>query len=314
MFEATRLTFYYAVTPIHMGAGSAIGAIDNPIQREVHTQHPMFSGSGIKGALRHHFARAWPRNGARANALIERIFGPETNSSDYAGALSLSDAQLVLLPVRALKGAFVYATCSLALARLRRLADLAEVKVDWEIPPVTQTALTAGEKLLARGCLVLESFEFSAQVNTQVKKIAEWLSTHAFHSVNSFFAEKLRDDLVLLSDTDFAHFARHAMVVEPHVRINDESGTADDGGLFYTENVPPESLLAGLAQASVERFKKGEKPAELMDANKILDVVFDGAGQDKPGIGRGRPLQIGADATSGRGLVLVKVLRKETEL
>ena len=61
MFEASQLIFYYAVSPIHMGAGSAIGAIDSPIQREVHTQHPMFAGSGLKGALRHHFNRTWPR-------------------------------------------------------------------------------------------------------------------------------------------------------------------------------------------------------------------------------------------------------------
>lgn len=49
MFEATQLVFYYAVSPVHMGAGSAIGAIDSPIQREVHTKHPMFAGSGLKG-------------------------------------------------------------------------------------------------------------------------------------------------------------------------------------------------------------------------------------------------------------------------
>lgn len=89
MFEARQLVFYYAVTPIHMGAGSAIGAIDSPIQREVHTQHTMFAGSGLKGALRHHFSRAWPGEKERAG-LINRIFGPDTGASDFAGALSLT--------------------------------------------------------------------------------------------------------------------------------------------------------------------------------------------------------------------------------
>ena len=100
MFEATRLVFYYAVSPVHMGAGSAIGAIDSPIQREVHTKHPMFAGSGLKGALRHHFNRAWPRaegDDRKPNSLINRIFGPDTSASDFAGALSLSDAQLVAM-------------------------------------------------------------------------------------------------------------------------------------------------------------------------------------------------------------------------
>ncbi len=37
MFEAQQLVFYTCISPLHMGAGQAVGAIDNPIQREVHT-------------------------------------------------------------------------------------------------------------------------------------------------------------------------------------------------------------------------------------------------------------------------------------
>ncbi|WP_438438787.1 RAMP superfamily CRISPR-associated protein [Hydrogenophilus thermoluteolus] len=53
MFEKYAALFLYAVSPVHMGAGQATGVIDNPIQRERHTNHPCFAGSGIKGALRH---------------------------------------------------------------------------------------------------------------------------------------------------------------------------------------------------------------------------------------------------------------------
>ena len=306
MFEATRLVSYYAVSPVHMGAGSAIGAIDNPIQREVHTQHPVFAGSGLKGALRHHFSRAWAgEKDKKSDGLIGRIFGPETSASDFAGALSLSDAQLVALPVRSLKGAFVYATCPLALARVKRLAELADVQAGWEVPTVAEgQALTASGAAPANGRLVLEAFEFGpAEGDCAV--IAEWLARLAFADAEDFFAKKLKDDLVVLNDTDFTHFARHAMVVEPHVRIDDESGTADDGGLFYTENLPPETIMAGLAQASVERRKKGsDRRPDEMDAGAILAAVFEGS-PGRPGIA-GKPLQIGGDATTGRGLVLVR--------
>lgn len=316
MFEATRLVFYYAVSPVHMGAGSAIGAIDNPIQREVHTQHPVFAGSGLKGALRHHFNRAWPgEKDKKTDGLIGRIFGPETSASDFAGALSLSDAQLVALPVRSLKGAFVYATCPLALARVKRLADLAKLAHEqkgWEVPTVAEgQALTASGAALVNRRLVLESFEFGP-AQGDCTAIADWLARHAFADAEDFFAKKLQDDLVVLNDTDFTHFARHAMVVEPHVRIDDESGTADDGGLFYTENLPPETIMAGLAQASVERFKKDNRKEispPLLKADEILDAVYNGLGQDRPGIG-GQPLQIGGDATTGRGLVLVHPAKK----
>lgn len=323
MFESSQLVFYYAISPVHMGAGSAIGAIDSPIQREVHTQHPMFAGSGLKGALRHHFNRAWPRtegDSSKPNSLINRIFGPDTASSDFAGALSLSDAQLVALPVRSLKGGFAYVTSPLALARLQRLALQAGLDAAWAVPAVAENrALISGSGLVGQrpgtpagsvaDQLVLEAFEFTCVVDPALQKISAWIADHAMPgSANAFFCAKFKADLVLISDTDFAHFARHAMVVEPHVRINDESGTAEDGGLFYIENLPPETLMVGLAQASIERFKKGSRSndsAALLNAPEILSKVFAGQGDALPGIG-GRLLQIGGDASTGRGLVLVQ--------
>jgi CRISPR-associated protein Cmr4 len=304
MFEAKQLIFYYAVSPVHMGAGSAIGAIDSPIQREVHTQHPMFAGSGIKGALRHHFNQTWLREQNKPNSLINRIFGPDTASADFAGALSFSDAQLVALPVRSLKQGYAYVTSPLALARLLRLAQVAGVFPGWTVPAVPEAqALVAGDDLLADDKLVLEAFAFSAQKNDEIEKIAKWLAEHVFAG-DGFFSDKLKTDLVLLSDTHFAHFARHAMVVEPHVRINDDSGTADDGGLFYVENLPPESILVGMAQASVERYKKGDSGSGRLQAEEVLAAVLKGR-ESLAGIA-GKALQIGGDASTGRGLVLVQ--------
>ena len=324
MFEATQLVFYYAISPVHMGAGSAIGAIDSPIQREVHTKHPMFAGSGLKGALRHHFNRAWPRvegDDRKPNSLINRIFGPDTGASDFAGALSLSDAQLVALPVRSLKGGFAYVTSPLALARLQRLANQTEIECKWQVPnvPENKAAVATDALLQNKGTekqLILEAFEFIKADTDEVGTIAEWIANYALPGAsNKFFADKLKSDLVVLNDTDFSHFARHAMVVEPHVRINDESGTADDGGLFYVENLPPETLMVGLAQASIERFKKDSRngdSAPLFQADEVLKQVFVGGGDGTPGI-RGKLLQIGGDASTGRGLVMVQSVQSRNK-
>jgi CRISPR-associated protein Cmr4 len=75
-----------------MGAGQAVGLIDNPIQRERHTGHPCFAGSGIKGAVRHGFTALGGDAG-----LIDRVFGPEPEPKDgqlYAGVVNFGDAQL----------------------------------------------------------------------------------------------------------------------------------------------------------------------------------------------------------------------------
>src|SRR5690606_20754982 len=130
MFEKHAALFLYAISPVHMGAGQAVGVIDNPIQRERHTGHPCFAGSGIKGAVRHSFAAS----GGDAQ-IVDRLFGPESSSGDlHAGAISFGDAQLVALPVRSLRGGYVYATCPQALSRAQRLLGLVGQTCAWSVP------------------------------------------------------------------------------------------------------------------------------------------------------------------------------------
>lgn len=306
MFQAKQAMFLYCVSPVHMGAGTQLGAIDNPIQRERHTEHPMMAGSGIKGALRHEATVKWRKD----KKLVSRVFGPdpETESaSDHAGAIALSDAQIVLFPVRSLKQTYVYATCPTALARLQRVLSTAGVQAAaaWKIPTVAADKCVAlDDKLLVKPNLILEAFQFEAvgpgAEKDGLKAIAAWLANDAMASEPKYFADKVRNHTVLLHDDRFNYFVRNATVVEPHVRISDETGTADDGGLFYTENLPPESLLVSLAMASKER-SSGEM---TMSAGDVMGMVRSGS-DGKAGFD-GEMLQVGGDATTGRGQVMVR--------
>lgn len=300
MFEKQAAVFLYAVSPVHMGAGQAVGVIDNPIQRERHTNHPCFAGSGIKGAVRHGFEAL----GGDTN-LMERLFGPDAGSNAlHAGAVSFGDAQLVLLPVRSLKGGYVYATSRYALGRLERLLRLIGIPVAWPaLPEVADgQCLLANPALLSSDKLHLEAFEYTATVPEELPGLAEDLATRALPDGHeyAFFRDKMQTDLVVLSDTDFSYFAENAMLVEPHVRINSDTGTADSGGLFYTENLPPESLLVAPMLASQTRTgkKRGEEGWEdaLSVMAKIKNVID------------GKLLQVGGDATTGRGLVMTRVV------
>lgn len=312
MFQDQNLVFYSCISPVHMGAGTAVGAIDNPIQREVHTQHPLLAGSGLKGAARHHLARAW-----KNDDMIKRLFGPERDASDHAGAIAFTDAQLVAFPVRSLRNAYVYATCPTALARLKRLAGDA---VAWPVPalPATKdnsatlaalvTTTGPGSAAGADGRLVLEAFDFAAQESDDLKAVAAWLARYALPpgAAHEYFRGKIAADLVLLSDTTFSHFVRHATVVEAHVCIDNASGTAKKTGLFYTENLPPETLLAGLVLASVERQSKKGQRDQLMSAPAVLNAVLHGQGS--VGGLTGGLLQVGGDATTGRGLITISAM------
>jgi CRISPR-associated protein Cmr4 len=293
MFQKHAALFLYTVSPVHMGAGQAIGVIDNPIQRERHTGHPCFAGSGIKGAIRHGFTAI-----GGDEKQIDRLFGPDSNSGElHAGAISFGDAQLVVLPVRSLRGGYVYTTCPQALSRAQRLLGLVGKLPKWPTLTVAEGhCLLANPALLSGDKLHLEAFEYVAKVSQELPTLSSDLAQRGMPSGDAyaFFADKLKTDLVVLSDTDFGYFAQHAMLVEPHVRIDPITGTASEGGLFYTENLPPESLLVAPLLASQTRSGKEDIPAQAVMAQ--MKALIDG-----------KLVQIGGDVTTGRGLVVAKV-------
>ncbi len=297
MFDRQAALFLYAISPVHLGAGSAIGIIDNPIQRERHTKHPCFAGSGIKGALRHGFEAL-----GGDPKLIHLLFGPPASASGdlHAGAVSIGDAQLLAFPVRSLRGGYVYTTCPQALARTQRLMAALGITAPWVIPEVKeeQCLVTHTALLSSDSKLHLEAFEYHAHRSEPLAALGADLAQRALPEGEAydFFRTKLARDLVVLSDTDFGYFVEHATVVEPHVCIDEQTGTAKKGGLFYTENLPPESLLMAPLMASATRNPQ----ADSLAAHEVLMKMSLLVNQ--------KLLQIGGDATTGRGLVVAKVV------
>jgi CRISPR-associated protein Cmr4 len=96
----------------------------------------------------------------------------------------------------------------------------------------------------------------------------------------SLWETTLQDRLVLLSDTMLTHFAKNACEIAHHNKIDDETGTVEDGALFSQENVPSEALFVGEILAR-----------EDMDIQKLQEKIKD----------EGYLLQIGANATTGLG-------------
>ena len=228
-------------TPLHVGAGSSVGVVDQPVQRERHTGFPIIPGSSVKGVLRDRFA-----NGERDPAFgfadsAAPASGDEESASGQAGSLSFSEAKLLLFPVRSPKGGFALATCPLALARFARDAGLNE-----ELPenPRSEQCLAGKDVQIGGGAnaspsVVLEEYHFEVSGPFP----AEWAERLAATFPNDPVLRGSLGRMVLLSDEDFCFFVQNTCPVQQHVRIDPESGTAEDGGLFNEEAVPSESLF-----------------------------------------------------------------------
>ena len=143
-------------TPLHVGAGSSVGAVDQPVQRERHTGFPIIPGSSIKGVMRAHFSM----NGTD-NETIEKLFGPAKLHGDEAkqGHLSFGEAKLLLFPVRSAKGSFAFVTSSLAVRRFLRDSDSKEELGE----NVEDGTCLSGDTVKDGNSVVLEEYRFEAK-------------------------------------------------------------------------------------------------------------------------------------------------------
>ena len=60
-------------TPLHVGAGNSVGAIDSPVMRERHTRIPIIPGSSLKGVL----ADLWNDGNFRRTDEGKKLFGDD---------------------------------------------------------------------------------------------------------------------------------------------------------------------------------------------------------------------------------------------
>jgi CRISPR-associated protein Cmr4 len=270
----SKTLLIFTRTPLHVGAGSSVSAVDQPIIRERATGHPVIPGSSVKGVLRAHFS-------ITAKDCVKELFGPEPgNFSDdeaAAGALSFSEARPVLFPVRSARGAYALVTCPLALSRYDRDACL---KLAVPAEPADNQCLS-GETVNNNGKVVLEEYCFERTGEFP----SEW-SSHLSNVLDDAVLKAAENRFVLLSDGDFAHFVRNACEVRQHVGINPETGTARKGVLFNEECVPSETLFH--TSLSILRNAPEDNP------------VFSTLAQEQL-------LQFGGDATTGLGFCTVKL-------
>ena len=304
MFKQAKLLFLYTETPLHVGSGSSLGTVDLPIQREQHTNLPMIQSSGLKGKLRN----AFESNGLRGKgAVLSAIFGHDgRNGSEHAGALSPGDGKILLFPVRSLAGVFAWITCPLVVSRLLRDLKLANYSQSWNIEPSEGEAFVpSGSNLLISDAVVLEEFSFTAVSNNQqVQDLANWLAENALPTGDEyqFWKNKLKKDLVVISNDAFTDFCKFSTDVVSRTKIDSVKKTVEDGALWTEENLPADALLYTSLFASDPRMKKEDAPPEAVDAATILHTV-----QTHLTNSHSR-LQLGGNENVGRGIVATRVL------
>lgn len=313
-----KLLTLHAQTSIHAGSGKDDSVIDLPIQRESHTGYPCVFGSSMKGALRAHAEARISRlkkaleetdddnkkaeldaSLTAAKNAINPLFGfAGTGNDGSAGAALVSDARILLLPIRSLTGQFRWVTCPNTLARFKQDAVRFGTAIDTDTPSVQSgQVLTPNNEEV----LYLEEYRFNRPPNndnnngekTPTEMWADELANYLCYDEDEA-KSMLKEQLAIISNEDFAYLAQYALPVNPHIAVDSQTKTTVGGALWYEETLPSDSVLYLGIAIDDERKKGGETSSTLADD---FQQLFD----------NNRWLQIGGNETVGMGWCHVEI-------
>ena len=277
-----RLFHLHTLSALHCGTGQAADVVDLPIARARATKLPIVPGSSLRGVLRAHCDGA---------DIETALFGPariENDKDAFAGALSVGDAHLLVLPVRSLAGIVSFVTSPFILGRYRR--DLVAAGGDVpEVPPspACESAMLASNSVNEiEQKLVLEDLDLSVDGNA--KPADEWAECigAALHNDDDI-AKDFRARFAIVSDDVMGYLAETATEVRARIAIDQDTGTVRNGALWYEENLPAETGLWGVyALTGSNEPGSSRSSGELEDALRQVDL-----------------LQLGGNAGVGSGIV-----------
>ncbi len=226
----TGIFGFLAETSIHPGTGQDAGIIDLPVAREVATGYPVVVGSALKGALRD--AIYWRQNGQSADNLADKLFG----SPEQAGPILVSDLRLLLLPVRSLTSSYYWITCPHLLERcIRDERRAGKEAPEFSFAELQEYGFLGAETIPET--IHLEERQF-VRGGGLPSGLVEFIQKYVPHTLT---AARLPAQLVVLSDDDFAWFARFGLSVTARNVLNRDTKSSDN--LWYEETIPPDSLF-----------------------------------------------------------------------
>ena len=222
-----------AETFIHPGTGQTGGSIDLPVAREAATDYPFVAGSSMKGALRDAVERDLQSDER------DRVFGKQ----DRAGALLVSDARLLLLPIRSLTGTYRWGTCPHLLERLARDSRRAGIgNLPDAVPQIEEYRYVNTSSASNDDKLYLEERSFEATQSADWTPAAAdgWIEAIGGLISDAAARRRLTERLVLLNDHDFSWFARNGLAVHARNVLDEKKRSVN---LWYEETLAPDTLM-----------------------------------------------------------------------
>jgi CRISPR-associated protein Cmr4 len=256
--------------PTHIGTGGyRLGRVDNAIVREPGTNLPKIPGTSLSGAVRSAAAmrinkRQCAGQGGHCadfkTCPICYTFGSARDGgASGAGAVSLSDARLVLFPVASWDG-------PVWLTTLETLQEFGFTGLPATVPSPNQVVLSNGLQAVNNGFglgwLMLDALANKVTLAAP----ASWQSNELSHALAR---------TVIVHESIFAHLVNAGLEVRTSVAIEPDTGAAKEGALFTYEAIPRAAFLS--FDVTVDNYRQSfPKQNGAVNWQDVKDVVADG--------------------------------------
>lgn len=280
------------LTPTHVGTGQAVGLIDQPIARSTATGWPILPGQGLKGVLKSGpLKEAYEKNLKAGQSSDDALKNAEVELADVfghpdkgLGGFRISEAQLVLFPVRSGFGTYALVTCPLALENLATLAELAGLVFDLPQMPAGQAdsngkvpVWVCAKSVLRRGDLVvLDEYDLQPQSDGSVADA----TAQQLAGLLRLKLEDVAKRLAIVTDDLFTHLVRFCTEVRTTTALEVATKRVKRGTLRTAEFVPPYTVFAAYA----------EVPEEWLEQDSTLNDPV---------------VQLGANESTGAGIARI---------
>jgi CRISPR-associated protein Cmr4 len=286
--------------PVHIGTGGyRLGRVDNAIVREPGTNLPKIPGSSLSGAVRSAAAMRINKTQCagqgghcadfRACPICYTFGSARDGGTSGAGAVSLSDARLVLFPVASWDG-------PVWLSTLEILQEFGFNGLPTSAPASNQVVLSNGLQAVNNGFglgwLMLDALTDKVTLSAP----ASWQSNELSHALAR---------TVIVHESVFAHLVNSGLEVRTSVAIEPDTGAAKDGALFTYEAIPRAAFMS--FDVTVDDYRLHNKNGQ--DAKRPFPFQKDGVNWSgvesvvKDGLSLTEYLGIGGMGTRGFGRI-----------
>ncbi len=267
--------------PVHIGAGGyRLGRVDNTIVREPATDLPKIPGTSLAGTIRAHTTIALREDAAECGNIEEEVSGKIIRyfgDTDRQGMVRFHDAEIILFPVASIKGTVWITT--------RRLCKY------WMNGKTDVLARDPGNK----ACIIKwDGTEKPGKFNLG------WLllETAGESEIDfEFLPSGIIERVAIVPDRLFSGIVNDNLEVRTSVKIDPETGAAEEGALFTYEAIPRGTALG--FEIIVNSRDKDETNGAFDSIEKCFPYL--------------EILGVGGMGTRGFGRIQVKSLDSYTE-